>query len=91
MLAKIGPSAAGDALSEYVPPVFVAMLLSVAGSYCLERSPTEMTRMFASSSASSASARLASLADVGAIGEQDDVVRSSPDSLARSETRTRAS
>ena len=91
MRAKSGSSAAGDALSEYVPPVFEAMLLSAAGSYCFERSPTEITRMFASSSASRASARLASEPTSVPSESRTTVVRSSPESFARSETRTSAS
>ena len=89
--AKSGASAAGEALSEYVPPVFWAMLLSAAGSYCFERRPTEMTLTFASSSAASASARLASEPTSVPSERRTTVVRWSPDSSASSDARMSAS
>ena len=88
---KIGWSSAGVAVSTYLPPVRFARLLSVAGSYCGELRPTEMTRTFASVAAWRASARDASLPTSVPSERRTTVVRSSPWSLALFTALTSAS
>jgi hypothetical protein len=56
---KIGSSCSGVALSTNVPPVALATVRRVCGSYSGDCSPTEMTRTFASLSAASVSSYVA--------------------------------